>query len=125
MPNILIAERDPVTARALDFKLRKQEGFSCDIASRGEEALRLIKEKKPDIILLTILLKGEDGWSVLEKKMKDPEVKDIPTIIITNLGGEQEAEKAKRMGATDYVIKADLNIHQLVELVKKRLGTEP
>lgn len=118
MSKILIVERDPVTTKALEFKLRSQ-GFVCESTSKGEDALSLMRSAHPDLVLLGISLQGKDGWYVLEEKSEDPDIQHIPVIVMTNIGGERESERAKKLGAVDYIIKAEYTIHRIVELVQK------
>ncbi|OGL93747.1 hypothetical protein A2239_00855, partial [Candidatus Uhrbacteria bacterium RIFOXYA2_FULL_40_9] len=82
---ILIAEDDHFLSNIYQTKLKK-EGFQVLIAKDGEEALSLIQEKKPSVVLLDIMMSKLDGFGVLEEMQKDKDLKKIPVIIMSNLG---------------------------------------
>jgi DNA-binding response OmpR family regulator len=79
------------------------------------------KRKKPDIILLDVLLPKLDGFAVLEKLKEDPATKEIPVILLTNLGQKDDVEKGLESGAADYLIKAHFKPSEVVDKVKKIL----
>jgi DNA-binding response OmpR family regulator len=85
-------------------------------ASDGREGLDMAKEMKPDIILLDIIMPKLDGFVVLQELKKDTATKDIPVILLTNLGQEDDVKKGKELGADDYFVKAN---HSPADVVKK------
>ena len=99
----------------------EMEGFNVFLAENGEAALEEVKKKKPEIILLDILLPKLDGFAVLEKIKADKTTKDIPVILLTNLGQKDDVEKGLEMGAVDYLIKAHFKPSEVVDKVKKVL----
>ncbi len=114
---ILIVEDDPALGEAL---LRKMEGagFETTLAVDGGVALEKIKTMKPDLILLDIILPTLNGYEILEAKQKDPTTKEIPVIIISNSGQPVEISRTLSLGAKDYVIKAELDIEDVLSKVK-------
>lgn len=88
----------------------------------GEEGLRKVKEKKPDLILLDLILPKVYGFDLLKQLKADPETKDIPVIVLTNLEGTGDIEKALQLGATTYLVKASYTLEEVVEKIKKALG---
>lgn len=98
-----------------------EEGYEMLSAFDGEIGLRLSKEKKPDLILLDLILPKIDGFEFLEKLKADPETKDIPVIILTNLERTEDIERALELGATTYLVKANYTLKEVVEKVKKAL----
>ena len=118
--HVLLVEDDNFLANIYKTKF-EMEGFKVSVASDGEEGLEAVKKKKPDIILLDILLPKMDGFIVLEHLKKDDEVKDIPVILLTNLGQKDDVEKGLEMGAVDYLIKAHFKPSETVDKVKKVL----
>lgn len=100
----------------------EMEGFTVDVAENGEDGLAAVKEKKPDIVLLDILLPKMDGFTVLKKLKNDPVVKDIPVVLLTNLGQKDDVEKGLELGAVDYLIKAHFKPSETVAKVKKALA---
>lgn len=117
---ILLVEDDSFLSNIYQTKFTK-EGYQVALAGDGEEALKAVKTKKPDIVLLDVLLPKLDGFAVLEKLKKDPETKDIPVILLTNLGQRDDVDRGLQLGAADYLIKAHFKPSETVEKVKKVL----
>lgn len=117
---ILLVEDDSFLSNIYQTKFTK-EGYQVSVAGDGEEALKAVKIKKPDIILLDVLLPKLDGFAVLEKLKKDTETKDIPVILLTNLGQRDDVDRGLQLGAADYLIKAHFKPSETVEKVKKVL----
>jgi len=98
-----------------------QEGYEMVSALDGEVGLRLAKEKKPDLILLDLILPRVHGFEVLKQLKTDPETKKIPIIVLTNLEGIGDVEKAIELGANTYLIKAQYSLEEVLEKIKKAL----
>ena len=98
-----------------------QEGFKMLSALDGEEGLKLIKKEKPDLILLDLILPKKDGFEVLKEIKEDKETKDIPVIVLTNLEGVGDVEKALSLGAATYLVKASYELEDIVIKVKQAL----
>jgi DNA-binding response OmpR family regulator len=98
-----------------------QEGFEVEEAIDVKEALEKIKEKKPDLILLDIILPGKSGFDFLIEMKKDPNFEFIPVIILSNLGQKEEIKKGLELGAKDYLIKANFTLDEIVRKIKKML----
>jgi len=121
--NVLLVE-DDVFLSGIYQKKFEMEGFKVTTADNGEKAVVEAKKKKPDIVLLDILLPKLDGFAVLEKLKADPEVKDVPVILLTNLGQKDDVEKGLEAGAVDYLIKAHFKPSEVVDKVRKVLHLE-
>lgn len=117
---ILIMEDDKFLSEMYSTKL-KEAGFEIITADDGEEGLRLIKEKNPDLVLLDIVLPRMDGFEVLQNLKKDKNLKNILVVALTNLGQKEEVEKGIKLGADDYIIKAHFTPTEVVAKVKKML----
>ena len=117
---ILLVEDDTFLSNIYQTKFVK-EGYQVVAAGDGEEALKAVRTKKPDIILLDVLLPKLDGFAVLERLKKDAETKDIPVILLTNLGQRDDVERGLQLGAADYLIKAHFKPSETVAKVKKIL----
>ena len=115
---VLIAEDDEFLLKVYRMTL-EQEEFDVVIAEDGEEALEQAKKEKPDLILLDILMPKKDGFDVLKELKENKDLKDIPVIILSNLGQEADIEKGKALGAVDYIIKGDVDIENVIQKVKK------
>ncbi len=118
MKSILLVEDDPFLIDIYTTKL-KEAGFSIKVAINGEEAIRKIKEKKPDLVILDIVLPQMDGWAILREIKSEPKFKNLKVIILSNLGQKEEVEKGMDLGAIKYLIKAHYTPSQVVEEIKK------
>jgi len=102
--------------------LFRQEGYEMVSALDGEIGLGLAKVKKPDLILLDLILPKTSGFEVLRKLKEDDATKDIPVIVLTNLESIEDIEKALSLGTTTYLVKANYSLEEVLEKVKKALG---
>jgi len=114
---ILIVEDDKFLRELIVRKLLG-EGYNVVEAVDGEEAIIKIKENKPDLILLDLILPGADGFEVLSKTKADPLVASIPVIVLSNLGQKEDVERGLKLGAVDYLIKAHFTPGEIVEKIK-------
>lgn len=115
---ILIVEDDTVLANALSLSLQ-DKGYQIEVATDGAEAERMIKSLRPDLILLDLLLPIKNGFEVLKGLRADDELKDTPVVILTNFEQETSIEEGMKMGAKDYIVKANIDIKDVPEIVKK------
>ena len=114
---ILVIEDDKFLRELMAQKLIK-EGFKISEAVDGEEGLKKIKEEKPGLVLLDLILPGIDGFEVLSRMKEDPEVSQTPVIILSNLGQREDVERGLKLGATDYLIKAHFTPGEIIEKIK-------
>jgi len=114
---ILIIEDDRFLRELMVRKL-KMENFEVVEAEDGAEGLKKIKEEKPDLVLLDLILPEMDGFEVLEQKRKDEEIKNIPVIILSNLGQKEEIDRGLQLGAKDYLVKAHFSPSEIIEKIK-------
>jgi len=119
--NILIVEDDKFLRELMSQKLVK-EGYNVSQAIDGEEGLKKIKEEKPDLVLLDLILPGIDGFEVLARAKEEQEVVKIPVIILSNLGQKEDVEKGINLGAVDYLVKAHFTPGEIIEKIKRILG---
>jgi DNA-binding response OmpR family regulator len=116
--NILVVEDDPFLVKAYQLKFA-QEGAEVTSITDGKKAMDYIKANKPsDIVLLDIMLPGMSGFDILKDLRAIQEWKDVPVIILTNLGQSQDMDKAKELGAQEYIVKANTRIADIIERVK-------
>ena len=118
--HVLLVEDDSFLANIYKTMF-EMEGYKVSVSDNGELGLSDAKKKNPDIILLDILLPKMDGFVVLEKLKASKGLKDIPVILLTNLGQKDDVEKGLQMGADDYLIKAHFKPSEVVDKVKKVL----
>jgi DNA-binding response OmpR family regulator len=114
LKRILIAEDDEFLSSLLKNRLQR-ENFSVLVAKNGLEAFDALKTFKPHLVLLDIILPGKLGFEILEDAKKDPKLATIPFIVMSNLGQEEDIQKAKALGAIEYFVKARILIDDLVK----------
>ncbi|MFA7169535.1 MAG: response regulator [Candidatus Paceibacterota bacterium] len=118
---ILIIEDDSYISDMYKIKL-ESEGFIVNVANDGQKGVEQLNKEKPDLILLDVVMPKMDGFSVLQNIKEDPEVQDIPVIMLTNLGQKDSVEKGLKLGAADYIIKAHFTPLEVVEKVREFLN---
>lgn len=118
---VLIVEDEPMLAEMYSTKFT-MEGFAVEKALDGAAGLEKAKLTKPDVILLDIIMPKLDGFSVLKSLKEDPALKDLPVILLTNLGQEEDIRKGKKLGANDYFVKANHSPQEIVEKVRTILS---
>lgn len=117
---ILIIEDDKFLRELIVQKLLKED-YEISEAVDGEEGFKKIKEEKPDLVLLDLILPGIDGFEVLSKVKEEPNLVKIPIIILSNLGQKEDIEKGMKLGAIDYLIKAHFTPGEIIEKIKNAL----
>ena len=121
MASILIAEDDKFLSSAYRLKFSKK-GFTVYIALDGQDAINILSTTRPDIILLDLVMPVKDGFSVLSELKSNEQFNTIPVIITSNLSQKEDIDKAKGLGAIDFVVKSDVSLDDLVKKVQKILG---
>lgn len=119
---ILLIEDEPLLANLLKQRLEK-DGFKVLLARDGEEGLKTLREIKPDLILLDIILPKISGFEIMETLKSNIEFQQAPIVIISNLGQDTDIEKGQALGAVGYFIKAKISIEELVVQLKRFLET--
>ncbi len=122
LPKVLVIQDDKFLAKIYQLKLPK-EGFDVTLAHNGEEGLALMREQKPDIILLDLIMPIMDGFTVLERMHADPELKTIKVLVTTNLAQEEDQRRCLALGAIGFVVKAETRITDLVTVMHKHLAS--
>lgn len=117
---VLLVEDDKMILDMYTLKFT-QEGYEVTQAENGKDGLELAKKINPDIVLLDIILPQMDGFTVLKSLKADPKLKDIPVVLLTNLGQDGDVKKGIELGAVDYLIKANFTPSQVVDKVKSVL----
>ena len=112
MKKILIIEDESALQKTLGEML-SQQGYEVLSALNGEIGLKLAQSKKPDLILLDLILPKIHGFDVLKKIKDNPETREIPVIVLTNLESIEDIKKAMELGATTYLVKANYSLEEL------------
>ncbi len=118
MKKILIVE-DDTFLKNLAAKKLTGEGYAVVTASNASEASNAIEHETPDLVLLDLLFPGDtDGFGILKKIRENTAMATTPVIIFSNLSDEKDMEKAQGLGATDYMVKSNFTLEELVEKIK-------
>lgn len=120
MKKVLIIEDDEFL-RSLAAKRLEQDGYKVIAALAGEAGLKSAESDKPDLILLDLLLPGLSGFEVLEKFKQTPEGKKVPVVVFSNLGERADVEKATKLGAADFLVKANFTLDDVISKVNELL----
>lgn len=113
---VLIVEDEKAYRTVLQNKLQSA-GVNIKVAEDGDKALQLIEEVKPELVVLDLILPGKDGFEVL-RQIKDKNPAGTKVIVLSNLGQEEDVDKARQLGAADYIIKTET---VLADAIKKIL----
>lgn len=110
---ILVVEDDPILKNLLGHTFASK--YQTLYASDGNEALALFEQYKPALVLLDLMLPTMDGFAVLETiRKRTDELKSVPIVIVSNLGAEADKQRALSLGATDYLVKAEVSVEEIV-----------
>jgi len=120
MSKIAIIEDDAAISQMYRMKF-EAEGYDVETAENGKIGLELIKEMKPDIVLLDLMMPEMDGEEMLTKLRKETWGKDIKVIILTNMGESEAPASIKTMNVEAFILKANMTPRQVAELVKQYL----
>jgi len=124
MRSILVVEDDPILKNLLGHTLAGK--YETMYASDGNEAMTLIETHKPVLILLDLMLPTMDGFAVLTAiRARTDGLQNVPIIVVSNLGASTDIEKAKALGANDYLIKAEVAIEEIVAKMETLLAATP
>ncbi len=118
---ILIIEDEKFLINPLEITFKKNK-WHLTVATNGEDGIISAKKSKPDLILLDLILPKMDGYEVLKILKSDPETKDIPVLIVSNLAREAEIRRGIAGGAADYIVKANFSMQGLLEKIKQYLN---
>lgn len=118
---ILVVEDDIFISDIYQVKF-KQEGFEVAIAVNGLEALKILDNFRPDIILLDIIMPQMDGIETLKKIKNNDKLKNIPIIMLTNISEKEKVEESEEMGVNDYLVKSQFTPSEVVGKVNALLN---
>lgn len=121
MAKILLVEDDQLLVRLYQKKFTK-EGFTVVTARDGSEGVVRAQNEPPDIILLDLMMPKATGYDMLQVLQGSPQLKNIPVVVLTNLSSDVEEQRARSMGATDYLVKANNPPDVVVDRVKELLA---
>jgi DNA-binding response OmpR family regulator len=114
---VLVVEDDKFLQKMLLMKFGS-EGYKVTGASDGEEALKQAFAETPDLVLLDLILPKVNGFEVLTELKAEPKTREVPVIVLSNLGQEEDMRRVKNLGAVDFLVKSNMSIHDVVGRVK-------
>ena len=121
---ILVVEDDPILKNLLGHTFAGK--YQTLYASDGNEALALFEQYKPALVLLDLMLPTMDGFAVLETiRKRTDDAKSVPIIVVSNLGQDKDRERATTLGATDYLVKAEVSVEEIVAKIESTLANIP
>ncbi|MFH1047827.1 MAG: response regulator [Patescibacteria group bacterium] len=118
---VLIVEDDVFLRKILATKFEK-EGFAVRTASNGEEALTLLHESAPAMMLLDLIIPKVSGFDVLADVRATEGLKDLPVVVLSNLSQEEDIKRVTELGALGFMSKADNSINEIVAHVKEEFA---
>ena len=114
---ILVVEDELKLQKALDEKILR-EGWEVDVALDGKEGLRKVKKGLPDLILLDLRMPRMTGFEMLKELRKEYDDEQLPVIILTNYGEEENINKALKFKAEIFLVKANYSLNEIIEKIK-------
>ena len=118
--DVLIAEDEPSILESLDFILRRA-GWSIESVTDGEAVLERVRRNRPRVLVLDVMLPKRSGFDVLKQLRSDEETRDLPVLILTAKGQQQDRRIAEELGADGFVTKPYSNA-EVVGAVRQLLG---
>ena len=118
---VLLVEDDKFLRETLAKKLIAN-GLDAQAAVDGKNALEMLKTFTPELVLLDLLLPDIDGFAVLSEMKKDPKFTPVPVIVLSNLYNPDDIQKAKGLGAKDFIVKSNFTLNEIVNRAKSTLG---
>lgn len=119
---ILLVEDEKIIIDLLQRKLQ-EEGYQVKVTTDGEQGLEAMNKERPDLVLLDIVMPKMGGFEVMEAMNEVPNLKEIPVIVISNSGQPVELDRAKKLGAKDWLIKTEFDPQEVIKKVNRQIGS--
>jgi len=124
MTKVLVVEDDPLMSR-MYLRVFTFEGFEIQMAENGQAGLDKLRDFRPDIMLVDVMMPVMNGEDMLVRLKSDPATKDIPVIMLTNLADPKAAEGMLAKGAAQYIVKSKYSPTEVTAIVKEMLEKQP
>ena len=121
MSMVLVVDDEAGARRAL-MRLLDHEGYETVGAGDGREALRSLEARRPDVVLLDIVMPGMDGLELLEALQRHPQFKALPVVVLTALSDTHTVNRAQQLGAKAFLVKATFSVAEMLDEVKRYAG---
>ena len=99
-------------------------GYEVSVARDGEEGLSMMRQDRPDLVLLDIIMPRKGGLEVMEEMKEDKELNGIPIIVVSNSGQPVELDRARALGAKDWLVKTEFEPEEVLQKVEKQIGNK-
>lgn len=119
--SVLLIEDEPNIIEAISFILLR-DGWEVNTHANGQTALARIAEKKPDVVILDVMLPGASGYDILRGLRAEPETHDLPVLMLTARGQNKDRDMAEKMGASQFMTKPFSNA-DVLEAVRSLVGS--
>lgn len=120
MAKILIIDDEPELA-LVTKKLLEREGFNVVVAKNGKEGLKVLEKESPDLVLLDIMMPGEDGWEICRKIKSNEKTKNIPISMFTVRVSEKSVKKSMEYASADAQINKPFETEELLKVINDLL----
>lgn len=114
---IVVVEDDAFLLKVYKSKFKASD-YEVTFANDGEEGLAMVKQVKPDLVLLDLIMPRMDGFEVLQGIREDASIKDTKVIVLTNLSQAEDKKKCEELGALEYIVKSDIPIGEVIKKVE-------
>jgi len=115
---VYVIEDDPLLRNLLSIRLEKSN-FPTAFNSDGREVIPSLKQFKPDVVILDLMLPGCSGFDVMKEIRADEELKDLPIVVFSNRDGASDREMARSLGAVSFYVKAMTDLSELIESIQQ------
>ncbi len=122
MAKIMVVDDNPKIRKVVRVILEKK-GYEVEEARNGDECLKRLEKEKPDLILLDVMMPGEDGWEICKEIKSDEKHRDIPVAMLTVRASEEDMNKSIEHGADTHINKP-FGVEDLLERVESLLGKD-
>ncbi|MGE0709810.1 MAG: response regulator [Planctomycetota bacterium] len=120
-PAVLVVD-DSLTTRMLEQTILEAHGYEVGLAGSAEEALVRARERRWGLLLVDVEMPGMNGFELLERLKADPELREIPAVMLTTLGSEEHRRRGLKAGAAAYLIKSEFDERELLRVVRGFVG---
>ena len=121
-PRVLVVDDDAVIVRLLEVNFRL-DGFEVEVATNGDEAFAKAVDLAPDVIVMDVMMPGQDGWAVTERLRAEPATASTPVILLSARVRDDDRSRGYALGIVDYVTKP-FDPTELVEVVRGHLAAD-
>ena len=121
VPESILVVDDSITTRTLEKSVLEAQGYRVRVAVDGMEALSMLKQEQPDLVIADVEMPRLDGFGLLEAIRKDPELRSLPVVMVTSLDKREHRQKGMDLGADAYMVKQHFDQSALLETIRRLL----